>query len=236
MGLTLQKMYKVLLTHFGHQHWWPVDEHYHKENNSDPRFEIIVGAILTQNTAWSNVEKALENLKKQKMLTIQTIADSDIYNLKTLIEPSGFFNQKAIRLKNATAYLQKKYRGNLNRFFHRELTEIRTELLSLSGIGPETADSILLYAGDHPIFVVDAYTRRISTRLPLSINGDTYEDIQHYFETQLQETLSLKKIIPVYKELHALLVEHAKHYCSKKNPFCNECPLKTHCSSAVFLS
>jgi len=222
------KINELLLDHFGNQDWWPVDKDYHKENGSDPRFEIIIGAILTQNTAWSNVEKALENLKANNSLTVRKVVETDLENLKTMIQPSGFFNQKAKRLKILASHLHKNYEDDLDKFFDRDLQEIRRELLSLNGIGPETADSILLYAGNHPIFVVDAYTKRICKRLPVEINGESYDEIQQYFEGELHECFPRRDTAQLYKELHALLVELAKNYCRKK-PECNKCPLKNQC-------
>jgi endonuclease-3 related protein len=227
--ISLKNLYDFLLNTFGYQHWWPVDEQYHKNQKSDPRFEIIVGAILTQNTAWTNVEKALGNLKKHKVLTIHTIAYIEEEKLKTMIQPSGFFNQKAERLKHFATYIEKKYHENLLNFFSRDTSEIRHELLSLQGIGPETADSILLYAGNHPVFVVDSYTKRICQRIPLPISNESYDDIQHFFENELKSTIPKKELVPTYKEFHALLVELAKNYCWKKNPSCVTCPLTKLC-------
>jgi endonuclease-3 related protein len=228
-----KNLYDFLLDIFGHQHWWPVDEQYHENQQSYPRFEIIVGAILTQNTAWTNVEKALDNLKKHKALTLQTIADITEEKLKTMIQPSGFFNQKAQRLKFFASYIEKKYHKDLLNFFSRETSETRHELLSLQGIGPETADSILLYAGNHPVFVVDSYTKRICQRLPLPILNESYDDIQHFFEKELESTIPKKELVSTYKEFHALLVELAKKYCWKKNPNCSPCPL-THLCEKLF--
>jgi endonuclease-3 related protein len=167
MKLTPHTLYKILLERFGNLNWWPIDRNYHEKNGSDPRFEIIVGAILTQNTAWSNVEKALANLKSKNMLDIKKMVNVDIANLQNMIKTSGFFNQKAKRLKNLALYLHNNYHDNLDTFFNRDLYSVREELLLLNGIGPETADSTLLYAGNLPIFVVDAYTKRICERLPL---------------------------------------------------------------------
>jgi len=227
MKLTPQIIYQMLFEKFGKQYWWPIDKEYHKKNKSDPRFEIIIGAILTQNTAWSNVEKALENLKEENVLEIKKISDINIDNLKELIKPSGFFNQKAKRVKNIAGHINKNYNNDLNFFFRKELSEIRSELLSLNGIGLETADSIILYAGKKPIFVVDAYTKRICQRLPLDINI-SYDKIQEYFQKNINKNNNKIEITNIYKELHALIVELAKNYC-KKNPQCNECPLKKHC-------
>jgi endonuclease-3 related protein len=231
MKLTPQLLYQKLLEDFGKQHWWPMDKKYHKKNNSDPRFEIIIGAILTQNTAWINVEKALHNLKLAIIIDIKKISNIDKKNLQEMIRPSGFFNQKAERLKNIASYLQNNYQGDLDNFFNQELNKIREELLSLNGIGPETADSILLYAGCKPIFVVDAYTKRICERLPLNTNS-SYDEIQQYFQNNISKNYSEKETIQIYNELHALIVELAKNYCKKK-PECNKCPLQKNCNYKI---
>lgn len=228
MKLTPYELYEILLKEFGNLNWWPKDESYHKKNSSDPRYEIIVGAILTQNTAWSNVEKALTNLKSQNKLDINNISSTKIEDLQELIRPSGFFKQKAKRLKDFTEYLKNSYQGNLDNFFDRDVNTIREELLSLNGIGPETADSIILYAGNKAIFVVDAYTKRICERLPLDTNI-SYDEIQQFFQNELRKKYSSRDIARVYNELHAQIVILAKDYC-KKNPDCNKCPLKQYCS------
>ena len=233
MTISPKNIYDILFKTFGLQHWWPIDKKYHQNQYSDPRFEIIVGAILTQNTAWTNVEKALSNLKKQKALTIHTIACIEEETLKTMIQPSGFFNQKARRLKRFSAYIQKKYQGDLQKFFSREKTEIRQELLCMQGIGHETADSILLYAGNHPIFVVDSYTKRICQRFPFQVLSNSYDDIQCFFEKELQTVLPKKELVSTYKEFHALLVELAKQYCWKQKPHCDCCPLTSLCKKTL---
>ena len=233
MAISPKILYDVLLDDFGHQHWWPIDKKYHRKQKSDPRFEIIVGAILTQNTAWNNVEKALENLKKNKVLAINSIIRINEENLKIMIQPAGFFNQKTRHLKLLAAYLHKKYQNDLQKFFSRDLTEIRHELLCLQGIGPETADSILLYAGNHPTFVVDGYTKRICKRIPFQVSNDSYDDIKYFFENKLQRTILQKDLVPVYKELHALLVKLAKNNCRKKKPECHTCPLTRLCEKAL---
>lgn len=227
MKLTPQTLYQTLLENFGKQNWWPMDKSYHKKNDSDPRFETIVGAILTQNTAWLNVEKALDNLKSENIMDIKKISDVDIKLLQKMIKPSGFFNQKAKRLKNIASHLHNNYQDDLDCFFNRDLYEIREELLSLNGIGPETADSILLYAGGMPIFVVDAYTKRICKRLPLNTNI-SYDEIQQYFENSIYKNYSKKETVQIYNELHALIVKLAKNHCKKK-PECSKCPLQKHC-------
>jgi len=228
MKLTLHLLYKKLLEEFGQQNWWPIDIKYHEKNGSDPRFEIIVGAILTQNTAWSNVEKALSNLKSKNVLDIKKVANENIKSLQIMVKPSGFFIKKAKRIKNIASYLHNNYNDDLDWFFNRDLKDIRKELLSINGIGPETADSILLYAGNKPIFVVDAYTIRICKRIPLISNME-YSKIQQYFEEELTKEYSNKNINQIYNDLHALIVKIAKNHCKIK-PICNECPLIKHCS------
>jgi endonuclease-3 related protein len=231
MSLTPSELYSVLQEYFGRQYWWPVDYSYHKMNASDPRFEIMVGAILTQNTAWRNVERALENLKHNRCLSLKALHATDEEELKTMIQPSGFFNQKAKRLKVLSTYLLHHYGGNIEKFFRKEPTQIRQELLALYGIGPETADSILLYAGNKPFFVVDAYTKRICSRLPVDVQYFEYNHIQSFFQDELQKYLSKEDIVIVYKQLHALIVELAKKYCKNK-PACDSCPLSKVCAFA----
>jgi len=228
MEVTPRKIYEILLNKFDNLHWWPMDKRYHETNNSDPRFEIIVGAILTQNTAWTNVEKAINNIKAKNLLDIKHISNIDNEILLDLIKPSGYFNQKANRLKNLASHIIDKYNGNLDLFFNRELKEIRNELLSLNGIGPETADSILLYAGNFPIFVVDAYTKRICQRLPIKVDI-TYQDIQNYFQSELSKKYTKKELNKIYNELHAQIVILGKNYCKKK-PDCMNCPLQKNCN------
>ena len=213
MKNTPVQLYNTFLSTYGPQHWWPMDSSYHKLNGSDPRFEVIIGAILTQNTAWSNVEKAIYNLKQENMLHISSIAESDLDALKKYIRPSGFFNQKAKRLQTIASYLKKQYQGDLTLFFDQPLQNLRQELLRINGIGPETADSILLYAGNKPIFVVDAYTKRLFGRLNL-LADLSYDQIQSYVESDFSQHFS---------------VEHAKRFCRKK-PLCTGCPLINDCT------
>ena len=221
-------LYDLLVKFFGEQDWWPVDHVYHKNHGSDPCFEVIVGAILTQNTAWSNVEKALEQLKRHDMLSAHALAQTPDYELESLIQSSGYFNQKAARLKQVSTYLLDTYQGDLSRLFSKDLSATREELLSLKGIGPETADSILLYAGHLPIFVVDAYTKRLCKRIPLDVPSLSYNDVQKYFQQNIQQQIPLNRLTYIYQQFHALIVELAKQYCTTK-PKCLICPLRTHC-------
>ena len=223
-------IYDHLHNFFGPQYWWPMDTTYHTTNGSDPRFEIVIGAILTQNTAWSNVEKALDNLKKEQKLELQTMNNEDITSLKKLIKPSGFFNQKSQRLKDICRFLLETYKGNLDQMFSQPTRQLRSELLQLNGIGPETADSILLYAGSKPIFVVDAYTKRMCSRIPLSVDASSYDLIQSYFQDTLEQQYPQHQLPSIYNEYHAFIVELGKQFCKKQTPLCPSCPLKNICN------
>jgi len=222
------ELYNILSKKYKDLNWWPVDQKYHEKNKTDPRFEIIIGAILTQNTAWSNVEKALENLKEKNKLDVKNIIQSETKELREMIRPSGFFNQKADRLKTISIHIAEEYNQDLDNFFNKDLEELRTELLSLSGIGPETADSILLYAGEKPVFVVDAYTKRLCQRLPINVEID-YDSIQKHFEEELSKKYNGQELIQTYNQLHASIVNLAKDFCRKK-PICKDCPLFEKCS------
>jgi endonuclease-3 related protein len=171
----IRSYYHTLFEAWGPQHWWPAKS----------RFEVIVGAYLTQNTAWTNVEKALANLRKARVLSLNGIRKTSLAQLERLIHPSGYFRQKAKRLKTFVEFLDVSYRTSLARLFARPTKELREELLNLSGVGPETADSILLYAGNHPVFVVDAYTRRILARHQILPETAAYAEIRDLFERAL---------------------------------------------------
>lgn len=193
------EIYKKLLDTLGHQCWWP----------ADTPFEVVVGAVLTQQTKWENVEKAIGNLKERGLMEPETLSKADIPELEGLVRCTGFYRQKAKRVKNISA------------FFHNNPDilglpddELRDWLLSLDGIGEETADSIVLYAADKPKFVIDAYTKRMCRCL--GIDGD-YSKLQSVFEG------SLPHDVPLYKEFHALIVEYGKQFCGKKR--CGECIL-----------
>ncbi len=229
MALTPDSLYKELSIYFGPLDWWPVDTEYHHDHGTDPRSEVIIGTILTQNTTWKNVEQVLANLKKTHNLSIKDIVELPELQLQALIKSSGYYNQKTVRLKELMTYFDETYNTNLNTFFSRPLSEVRDELLAIKGIGPETADSILLYAGGYPVFVVDAYTKRISKRIPILTQSDSYEDIQQVFEKNLSVTYENENLIFVYQQLHALIVELAKNFCKTK-PVCLNCPLKNRCS------
>lgn len=211
---SLIRVYEMLLEFYGYQGWWPIDREYHLKRGTDPREEIIIGALLTQNTNWKNVEKALHNLKVYGELSLDYVRREKEERLKELIRPAGFYNQKAERLKL------------LAKFFNpiESLKTVRRdELLRLKGIGNETADVILLYAGDRLTFVIDRYTQRFFQRFyHLSLS---YEGLKALFEE------NLPKDIEVYKEFHALMDEHAKVYC-RSIPLCGGCPVRYMCVSA----
>ena len=208
--VSLRRFYRALLRRFGPQHWWP----------GETPFEVVVGAILTQNTAWANVEKAIANLERAGALTIESMEALREPDLAELIRPSGYYRQKAKKLKAFLAYLRRRHRGSLERMFRLPTRQLRRELLSIHGIGEETADSILLYGGAHPIFVVDAYTRRILERHEMIPAGASHQQIQQLFHQKVLPNA------PVYNEFHALLVETGKRHCLKSAPRCAGCPLE----------
>lgn len=206
------KVYNILYSIYGHQFWWP----------GESRFEIIVGAILTQNTSWQNVAKAINNLKERKLLDPKALLEADSDNIKELIKPSGFFNIKYKRLRSFLEYLV-NYNMDIDRLSCIPTAKLRNELLGVNGIGPETADSIILYALGRPIFVVDAYTRRLFSRLGYSwMKEVSYEKIQDFFMKNLQSDTEL------YSEYHALIVCHCKSVCKKK-PLCSMCNISIQC-------
>jgi endonuclease-3 related protein len=209
--MDIKELYHTLLDHFGYQNWWPVDLEYHKKHHLDPKDEVIIGAILTQNTSWKNVEKALSNLKNNNALSLKAIKHMDIGLLKELIRPSGFFNRKAEILKQISTMDKKPSRD---------------ELLSIKGIGKETADSILLYAYHEPFFVIDAYTKRIVFRL-FGYEFNEYDEYASFISSHIE------KNVDIYKEFHALIVAFAKNYC-KKTPDCNRCILKDRCLQNLY--
>ena len=235
---TLRAFYRTLLGAWGPQNWWPAQK----------RFEVIAGAFLTQNTAWGNVERALANLRRARCLSVTGIRRISLARLERLLRPAGYFRQKARRLKGFVAWLDARYGGSLARMLARPTDELRAELLELDGLGPETADSILLYAGGHPVFVVDAYTRRILDRhriLPFNV---PYDEIRRTFERALDRAseprrlgrdprhpvsrMSAAKFSPAarrYNQMHALLVAVGHQYCRKSEALCE------HCSLAPFL-
>ncbi len=205
----LRDIYRRLFDFFGPQHWWPADS----------PFEVCVGAILTQNTAWSNVERAISALKEEGMLSPREIAGCDRRRLAEMVRPSGFFNQKAERLQVFAVWLLERFGGDIRAAAGEPLEVVRREMLSLKGIGPETADSMLLYAAGVPVFVVDSYTRRILSRHGIAAYDTPYEVLRRMFEDAIPHDAD------VYGEYHALIVETAKTFCRKKAADCGSCPL-----------
>lgn len=211
--IRLRGIFDRLVAHFGPLHWWPADS----------PFEVVIGAILTQNTAWRNVELAIANLKDAKALSPDALRALGTGDLERLIRPAGFFRQKAERLKLFVDHLFCRHGGDLPALLSGSLKEVRRELLSLKGVGPETADSILLYAGGYPSFVVDAYTLRLFTRLELLNGNEGYEAVRALFMTHLPHEADL------FNEYHALIVEECKTFCRKRLPLCSACPLQPVC-------
>jgi endonuclease-3 related protein len=239
----LRAFYRALHRAWGRQHWWP----------ARTRFEVISGAYLTQNTSWANVEIALRRLRAARVLTLNGIRATPLPELETLIRSSGYFRQKAARLKTFVAFVDDRYGGSLNRMFSEPTEKLRQELLELSGIGPETADSILLYAGQHPVFVVDAYTRRILERHEIVAPHTSYEEIRFLFERSLatleaptasasqgsgaekselahspsaMSSAKRSSVAQVYNDMHGLIVSVGKQYCLKSKALCEKCPLR----------
>lgn len=222
---TFQFIYQTLLENYFSQGWWPINNIYRKRISltNEEKFEIIVGAILTQNTNWKSVEKALNELRKNKCLSIKAILETKQETLAQYIKSSGYNNQKAERLKIVAQFL---LQHPLNELQEMEIKELRTLLLSVKGIGPETADSIILYAFMKPCFVIDTYTKRIMSRIGLCRKDVTYDELQTLMMNNVE------KDAEIYNEYHALLVEHAKRYCQVK-PLCRECILKDVCEKRI---
>ena len=205
----LTEIYDSLFNSFGKQYWWP----------GDTGFEVVIGAILTQNTNWANVEKAIRNLKNAKIFTPKKLHEINQEKLAELIKPSGYFNVKAKRLKHFIEWLFLNYDGSLSKLFKLDYATLREQLLTVNGIGKETADSIILYAAEKPTFVVDAYTKRVLVRHGLITEDYNYDAIKEVFEE------NLPKEVPLYNEYHALIVMVGKYYCKPKMQ-CEECPLE----------
>jgi endonuclease-3 related protein len=245
----LRTYYTTLHRAWGPQHWWP----------ARTRFEVIVGAYLTQNTSWTNVETAMRRLRQAGVLTLTGIRGTSVPDLEALIRSSGYFRQKAARLKMFVAFVDDRYAGSLNRMFAQSTEKLRQELLELNGIGPETADSILLYAGQHSVFVVDAYTRRILGRHEIIPATASYEEIRELFEralgalpesarpligivtgksqpAHLPSAMSKAKrssATQIYNDMHGLIVSVGKRYCLKSKPLCEGCPLRLFLPKAL---
>jgi len=204
-------IYNCLYDSFGPQGWWP----------GETPFEIMVGAVLTQNTGWVNVERAIANLKDYDLLSFEVLDSLPLQALAEQIRPCGYYNLKAGRLKNLLSLISSQFQGDLDYFLGRELSVLRQDLLAVKGIGPETADSIILYAANQPIFVVDAYTYRILSRHGLvAEDGAEYAQIQELFMDNLPVDTAM------FNEYHALLVRIGKEFCKKSAPKCAECPLR----------
>ena len=209
VGRELKAMYDVLLMHYGPQAWWP----------GETRFEVIVGAVLTQNTNWSNVEKAIHNLREADLLDVERLAHASVARLAELVRPSGYYNVKSRRLKSVVGWIWREYEGDLDAMFGQPTDTLREQLLSIHGVGRETADSILLYAGRHPTFVVDAYTVRVAVRHGLIDGEADYESLKALFEDNLPVDE------PMYNEYHALVVAVGKQHC-RPTARCDGCPLE----------
>jgi len=209
-GKKLLTIYKRLYRHFGPRGWWP----------GRTPFEVMVGAVLTQNAAWGNAEKAILNIKRERALSPKKIHRMPIRRLKRLIRPSGFFNEKAKKLKNLADFLLESCNGRIKSLKKENSGVLRNRLLGVNGIGPETADSILLYALEKPAFVVDAYTKRIFSRHRMIKKDAAYGEVRDFFMSSLPRRRAL------YNEYHALIVELGKRYCKKTKPLCNGCPLR----------
>ena len=205
----LEEIYRRLLAHFGPQHWWP----------GETPFEVMVGAILTQNTDWRNVEKAIANLKEAGVLSLPAMAALSAEDLAEYIRPAGYYNIKAGRLQNLFTMIAENWENDLEYLLQQPASVLREQLLSVKGIGPETADSMVLYAAGQPIFVVDAYTHRILLRHELITEEYDYFQIQELFMDNLREDAAL------FNEYHALLVQVGKQFCKKSKPRCGGCPL-----------
>jgi endonuclease III related protein len=206
----LIEIYRRLFEFFGPQQWWP----------GETPFEVIVGAVLTQNTSWQNVTRAIHNLREADLLEPRALYAVPVEELEELIRPAGYFRVKAARLRSVLKFIVEQYDGSLDAMFSTSLPDLRRQLLEVHGVGPETADSILLYAGGLPSFVVDTYTHRIFARHGwIGFDAD-YDQIQEYVEGELPQEA------PLYNEFHALLVRLGKDYCKKTNPRCGECPLR----------
>lgn len=206
---TQSQIYELLFGRFGPQHWWP----------GETQFEIIVGAILTQNTNWTNVEKAISNLKTKDILSPEGLRRMDVVQLAEVVRPAGYYRVKAKRLKSFIDWLFETYDGSLSRLEEVSTEQLRAELLTVKGVGPETADSILLYAFARAVFVVDAYTARIASRHQLIEPGADYEQLRELFEAHMPQDVQL------FNEYHALLVRLGKEFC-RPRPKCEGCPLE----------
>jgi endonuclease-3 related protein len=234
----IREHYLSLVRRWGAQNWWPAQS----------RFEVIVGAYLTQNTAWTNVEKAMANLRRARVLSVKGLREIALEELEQLVRPSGYFRQKAQKIKTFIEFLDAQYGGSLDRMFAQPTEKLRSELLALKGVGPETADSILLYAGNHPVFVVDAYTRRILERHGIIGPKTKYDEVRLLIEQAISSTepetlrvlepgseprhpvsrmsaMQRGQVAQHYNEFHALIVKTGNELC-RSTPQCERCPLQ----------
>lgn len=209
MNKKLDEIFRRMFAAFGPQHWWP----------GESPFEVMVGAVLTQNTNWGNVEQAIGRLKQGGILSPQAIYEIPLSLLSSYIQPAGYYNIKAGRLKNLVSFFVEEYEANTEKMFTEDTETLRQKLLAIKGVGPETADSILLYAGHKPAFVVDAYTQRVMSRHLLVVEDSDYEELRAFFMDRLPRDAAL------FNEFHALFVKLGKAYCKKKIPLCQDCPL-----------
>jgi len=209
-GDLLSRYYSALQERFGPQQWWP----------ARTRLEVILGAILTQNTAWHNATLALRNLRQSGLLSWQALRRADLPALEACVRPAGFYRQKARTIRNFVDWLDRHHAGSLHRLFSLSPEELRRQLLGLRGLGEETVDAILLYAAQHPLFVADAYTRRVLARHGLIPAAFDYQETQEFLHTRLP------RHAPLYNDFHALLVEVGKKHCKPKSPRCAGCPLE----------
>ncbi len=216
LGQALLDIYRRLFEHFGPQHWWPAEE----------SFEVIVGAILTQSAAWGNVEKAIANLRAAEALSPRALRQLSLSKLAELVHPCGYYNAKALKLRSFAYWLGNRYQDDLDSLFAQNTDELRQQLLSIHGIGQETADSIVLYAAGKPIFVIDAYTRRIISRIGLAPEKDSYGAYKTFFMEHLPPDSGL------FNEYHALLVCLGKNVC-RRRPLCQGCCLSDICQFAA---
>jgi endonuclease III related protein len=210
MSYTLQEVYERLFAEFGPQHWWP----------GESPFEVIVGAVLVQSTSWKNVERAIENLRELGLMSPRALYELSQEELAALIRPAGYFQVKAKRLRNLLKFIVDKFDGSLDVMFETDMATLREGLLSIHGVGPETADAILLYAGGKPTFVVDTYAHRVLARHGWIGYDASYHEIKDFFETNLPLDANL------FNEYHALFVRVGKDFCRRRAPKCDECPLK----------
>lgn len=211
----LRRAYKLMRAHFGHQRWWP----------GETPFEVCVGAILTQNTNWTNVERAITNLKSAGVLDARRMFALPEAELAQIIRPAGYFNVKARRLRSFLRVLVEEYGGDLKQLFAGDTPTVRARLLAIHGIGPETADSLLLYAGGHHSFVVDAYTKRIFSRHDWCSEEADYDTVKSLCESALDEKSNSDRL-DYWQDYHAQLVMVGKEYCRPRNPRCADCPLQ----------